>query len=65
MSAPRRLVCAKTAILGAMSEKYIPPEKWAKRCASSQEGTEMSSAVFGAVYFILTCWLMKNKLNLE
>lgn len=23
------------------------------------------TAVFGAVYFILTCWLMKNKLNLE
>lgn len=23
------------------------------------------TAVFGAVYFILTCWLMRNKLNLE
>lgn len=23
------------------------------------------TAVFGAVYFVLTCWLMKNKLNLE
>ena len=23
------------------------------------------TAVFGTVYFILTCWLMKNKLNLE
>lgn len=23
------------------------------------------TAAFGAVYFILTCWLMKNKLNLE
>ena len=23
------------------------------------------TAVFGAVYFILTCWLMKHKLNLE
>ena len=23
------------------------------------------TAVFGAVYFIFTCWLMKNKLNLE
>ena len=23
------------------------------------------TAVFGAVYFLLTCWLMKNKLNLE
>ena len=23
------------------------------------------TAVFGVVYFILTCWLMKNKLNLE